>query len=215
MAYKSIVVVDDFLKNPDEIRREALAREWVEPDTANYPGRHLNAFFDVQPLIRRIERYLELPLVLETPETSAVFRLSTTAEKGKTWVHRDRNDYTAIIYLSPFSPVEEGTLFYRHAETGLERGWPYHLPAYVEAARRKGVSPEELARQLLGETFELDRWVRTDSIAFRYNRIAIFDCRRFHSQAGLFGHDAETGRLTLNLFLNIDQRRLDGGWLGP
>ena len=42
-----------------------------------------------------------------------------TTKKDKTWIHHDQTEWAGVLYLTPDAPVESGTSFHRHKDTGI------------------------------------------------------------------------------------------------
>jgi len=86
------------------------------------------------------------------------------------------------VYLFPQTDYQSqhGTHFFRHSQTGLD-----HFDDADEASY-------ELLKM---DARDLSKWECIEVIEPRYNRLAIFDSRRFHAEPAGFGKTPEEGRL--------------------
>lgn len=154
-----IRVIDDVLRYPERYREEALAHEFRD-----WPiGSHL---------FRNIARTddLSLPTLLEdlllpgAISTLTFFRKSPYGQAEPNLVHSDAEmgDWTAILYLNPDPPADDGTQFYLHKPSGLREG------AWLEF-----------------ETDGLDRsrWRMWRGVQAKFNRLLIFRASLFHARA--------------------------------
>lgn len=159
----SLLVVDDFYKDPDAIREMAEA--------ATY-GRDLDYFKGE----RSTERFL-FPWVREEFCRLLKIDISGWLTNGANGVfqrtnwndplvyHHDRQDYAAAIYLNPKGAG--GTTFWRDELTGGRRA-PFTEEQAAEVYR-----PDRLINR--------DGWERIDEVAGLYNRLVIWDAHLIHS----------------------------------
>lgn len=193
----SVQIIDDFLSSPDSVRASALRSgfgTWRphKGDTGlesyagvNFVGDHASPLAE---LARRLG-----PIV----PGLMFFRLTNPAVE-RAPVHSDRDygcTHTAILYLSPTLPVESGTGFYRHRETG----W-IELPPAAEFVRQRDF--ERMHRQMLEGSEE--HWERYDFVPGLYNRCLIFDSALIHCRVPRegFGTSDEDSRMTWTAHFN-------------
>lgn len=97
--------------------------------------------------------------------TLSFFRKSPQGQKEPHFIHTDADmgDWSAILYLNPEPPAEDGTLFWTHAATGT-------IGSDIEHERsEEGRTPEG--------------WVMRRAIQAEFNRLVLFPSRLFHSRA--------------------------------
>ena len=198
---RSIVIVDDFHPNPDEVRQVALNAGYPEPENGyTYPGRNSKGNYYPQELHQRFETILNRKL---TPAGfNGYFRLSLENDGFQQDVHVDPNwEFGAVCYLNtPEQCVDEGgTSFWMHNKTKMEK-----CPTTLEMARHYGYSSQKEAwwTTVYGEGLDRTKWTRYLLSPMKYNRIVIFRTDLWHSHNFNFGDSLENGRLVQLFFFN-------------
>jgi hypothetical protein len=197
-----LLVVDDFFRDPDEVRAIALAQEYGS-DLRFYKGFRSTQRF-LWPNLRE-----EFARLLGTPVTewlghgaNGVFQ-QTAADDPLVW-HHDTQAYAAAVYLNPDAPLEWGTSFWRDRTYGCRRS-----PSHPTEAKRLG-SPDAVtaAERVVYDKFNLvnpDNWELVESVASLYNRLVIWDARLIHSATSYNaaeGRSPETTRLVQLFFFD-------------
>jgi len=176
----SLLVVDEFYKDPDAIREFALAQEY---------GSDLDYFKG----LRSKERFLfpwqreEFSRLLGTPTTAwlehgtnGVFQ-QTSQEDNLVW-HHDGQDYAGAVYLNPDGGPEDGTSFWQHIADGVRRK-PTH-PYEVRRLEKYGPEAIKDAEASVYDPYNLehpDSWQLVDQVAGIYNRLVLWDASLIHS----------------------------------
>lgn len=191
---RSLIVVDDFLDDPLAEREHALALPFDV--TGNYPGARTREHRTdgVAQGIAPLEIIFSNLICAEDDgyvtkwETQYNGAYQITTSRDRSWIHADQhNGWAGVLYLTPGAPPSSGTGFYRHA-SGLER-WP----------------DIEAERALVGrDSQDMTRWKLVDQVGNRFNRLVLFDAKRFHSSLDYFGHDLRSGRLTQVFFFDVE-----------
>lgn len=172
---KNILVVDNFVANPDEIRQSALITgfgTWHPKNTIigykNYDGVNINGLH--VPLLKSLTRLIGQPIF----PASMIFRV-TGAESDASRVHSDRTlgDYSCIVYLSKESHGS-GTAFYRHRETGS-----YDQPALADMVKDQDAF-EKLKAQM--DAADPMVWERVHFVDGIYARALVFPAPLYHSR---------------------------------
>lgn len=152
-------VFDDFLPDPAAYRRAALALEYrtYEFPEATFHGIALPTPPDVPLKLART-----FPGAVPT---ISFFRKSPEGQEEPHFIHTDidMGEWTALIYLNPDPPLEDGTVFWRHLASGA-----------IESA-----IPHE--RSIEGQT--RDGWKVWKAVQARFNRLILFPATYFHSRA--------------------------------
>lgn len=181
----AVVIVDDFLPNPDEVRQFALNQEFATK--GNYPGLRTNSFATLEHKLA-FERIMGRRITYWPDQYNGSFQITTG--QNRSWIHRDMTDYSAIIYLTPDGPPNGGTLVYRHKDLKIERD-------------SEG-TPEQI-KQMNEDSNNENNWDVVDKIGYKYNRIVIFTGRRSHKSDQYFGSTREDGRLFQLFFFNLEK----------
>ena len=187
VAKISLTVVDGFYSNPDRVREIGLS--------------DLRVPYHAPAIQQKLERLIGRRITdfdINRPGVvgNGTFRLSIKGGDPEThcisYVHADTftREFNTLVYLNPNAPVDAGTSFFRHKETGL-----YTIPTPSDA-RRLDVPLFELYHLLIDEAETKSKWEEVDRIGNVYNRALIFRAGRFHSATSCFGKNRKTGRLT-------------------
>jgi hypothetical protein len=198
----SLLIVDDFLKDPWAARRAALALDYDPArQHGNFPGLNSSTPIDTAALDAAVSRLLGVKLGPAPGTQHGHCRLSRKGDKGRSGVHIDPAAYSGILYLSRPEDCARadagGTDFFRHRRTGLESvpQDPARIAAsgYPDAnALIEGVVNRDTASPA--------RWERTLRVPARFNRLLLFSPWQFHNAAPGFGTTPENARLVMLLF---------------
>jgi hypothetical protein len=197
---KSIIIVDDFYANPDDVRFTALNAEYESGEGKNWPGKDsLNEFLP-QNVVDDISTIVGEPLTSKPMNKCGHFRMTKVGEHGSQDVHFDPNPgliWVGVCYLTPTEELQGGTKFWRHKEYGWEES-----PS-LEEGMKHGICDTEGMKNFF-ETDGKDRskWEELLNIPFRYNRLVLFRPWKFHSNGEWFGADNETARLVQLFFFH-------------
>ena len=193
----SIIIADDFLGNPQELRDAALRLTYPPQDGA-FPGRNSLERINVDGLLPQVSRLVGEPLRLLTPPQShAKCRITLAADVGRARVHVDQSYWSGILYLSRPEDCRGGTDFFRHKRTGTERG-----PTSMEELHAMGyASMEELHRDIIeNDSNDESAWELTMRIPMRFNRLVLLRPWFWHTAGPAFGDRPENGRLVYLMF---------------
>jgi hypothetical protein len=201
----SLLIVDDFLKDPWAARRAALALDYDPArQHGNFPGLNSSVPLDTVGIDAAVSRLLGLRLGPAPGTQHGHCRLTRKGDKGRSGVHIDPAAYSGILYLSRPEdcalPQAGGTDFFRHKRTGLE-AVPQD-PAKIAATGYADVNA--LVEDVVNRDTTLpSKWERTLRVPARFNRLLLFSPWQFHNAAPGFGTSAEDARLVMLLFFGI------------
>jgi hypothetical protein len=194
-----LIVIDDFLRDPEVIRRRALeltyARGGYFPGLTSIETIKLGGL--TQMMSQLVHEPLHTPWTPDFAHESCRLALASDDEPGR--VHIDTSHWTGVLSLSRDEDTCGGTEFFRHRRTGTD-----HLPLTPEALSAAGYgSYEELDADILQKD-ALDRtnWEQTLSVPLRYNRLIFFQPHYWHTAGPGFGKNVEDGRLVYLMFFN-------------
>ncbi len=203
----SLLIIDDFLKDPWAARRAALGLDYdPAAQHGNFPGRNSTGALDTAAIDAAVSRLLGLKLGPAPGTQHGHCRLTRKGDKGKSGVHIDPAAYSGILYLSRpedcTGPLAGGTDFFRHKRTGLE-AVPTD-PAKIAATGYDDINAlvEDVVNK---DTTNPARWERTMRVPVRFNRLLLFSPWQFHNAAPGFGTTAEDSRLVMLLFFGVVQ----------
>ena len=132
----SLAIIDDFLANPDDMRRRALGLGYdaaAKAAGANFPGTTSTKAFAIPGLDAAISRIAGRPLTGAAGTLHGHCRLTLRTDRGASGVHVDPAAFSGILYLTPPEHCRGGTDFYRHRRTGLDR-----VPASIDGVIAAG-----------------------------------------------------------------------------
>jgi hypothetical protein len=187
MHIATVMVVDDFLADPDAVRAIALAEPFVKMHSAGL--RTNRQFLHVAPYRESIEQLLGRKLT-NWDDNDANGRFQCCFATDAIPYHSDSQSYAGVLFLTPNAPPEAGLSFFSGRSTGL---------------RRRSPDPDLMARTFGGGAeFDRSRWDEVDRVANLYNRLVLFDAHLAHGASAYFGDRLENARLFQNFFFNIE-----------
>lgn len=199
----AILVVDDFYRQPDEIRERALALSYA-PDERYFKGLRSQPY--LLPFVKEeFERLLGVRVTdwLAQP-MNGVFQKTTSAEP-LVW-HSDTQSYAAAIYLTPGPkiqhPAERGRLITSPERVGAGTSF---WRDFMLGHRRP--SPDPAVNAEMYSEFNLTHpgnWELVDRVGSVYNRLVLWDAQLIHSATSYERFTAESPRLVQLFFFNVD-----------
>ncbi len=124
---RNLIVIDNFLDDPDRIRFHALGLDFdrVQPSVPGVRSMRLGG--DLQ---REVEDKLKIAfgckeIVWDMTQDTLCFQ--SCMEGTETWVHRDsqgekQGEWAAVLYLTPNPPLDSGTAIYENEESDMNIG---------------------------------------------------------------------------------------------
>src|SRR5688572_12166653 len=106
MENYSLLVIDNFYENPDEIRNLALELPFQRRDDARYPGKEAIANYDWSGVIKRIQKLIPESCQYENiknffyPQGKFHLALESDKDSRNIGVHTDLPRWSAVVYLS-------------------------------------------------------------------------------------------------------------------
>jgi len=198
-----LLSVDNFFRDPDEVRAIALAAEYGT-NLRFYKGLRSNQRFLWPGLREEFGRLLGTPVTEWLGHNANGVFQQTAHEDPLVW-HHDTQSYAAAIYLNPNPPPGAGTSFWRDRTHGCRRA-----PSHQFETARLG-SPEAVkdAESVIYDPFNVehpDNWELVESVAGLYNRLVIWDAKLMHSATSYekFAGGADESRLVQLFFFDIN-----------
>lgn len=192
-----LMVIDDFLREPEVIRAKALELTYAVP--GHFPG--LNSTDKI--LLRGLDEMVSM-LVHEdlhspwTPDFSHQnCRLSLASDDQPGRVHIDPSHWTGILCLSRNEESRGGTEFFRHRRTGTLRA-PTTPPALAAAGYSSFAEMDADILQKDGR--DPTKWERILSVPLQFNRLILLQPHYWHTAGRGFGDCVENGRLVYLMF---------------
>lgn len=184
----ALLVVDDFYRDPDRVRRLAL-EQWYAADLRYFKGQRSTANFLFPYVKEEFERLIQREIVDWMGQTANGCFQKTTAKDPLVW-HSDGQDYAAAVYLTQAN-TDAGTSFWAYKPTGDRR------PSPDPAVYDQQYSEFNLTHP--------DAWRLVDRIGSVYNRLVIWDAKLVHSASSYEGFNGKSSRLAQLFFFNVKQ----------
>lgn len=182
----ALLVVDDFYRDPEAVRRLALEQEYAA-DLRYFKGKRSTKNFLFPYVKEEFERLMQKGIRDWMGQTANGCFQKTTEKDPLVW-HSDGQDYAAAIYLTPGN-TDVGTSFWAYQPTGDRR--PSPDPAVYDQQYSK---------------FNLthpDNWQLVDRIGSVMNRLVIWDAKLVHSASSYGGFKGAKARLAQLFFFNV------------
>jgi hypothetical protein len=181
----SYIVVDNFYKNPDDVRNFALTQEY-NYHKDYHKGKRTDTPFRFNGLKERFEQIVGTKIKnWEHYGTNGVFQICVAGDEIV--YHTDFQQYAGVLFLTPNAPPETGTAIYRSKHT---------LKTKVDKTEEKLVFKNGYL-----DSTEFDV---VDVVGNIYNRLVLFDAKQIHSATTYFGTNLENGRLFQLFFFDLD-----------
>lgn len=188
----ALLVIDDFYKDPDKIRRLALEQEYGE-DLRFFKGQRSRRNWLFPYVKEEFERLLGVEIADWMQQgANGCFQKTTNADP-LVW-HSDSQDYAAAIYLTPeeHEIVRPGTSFWQHKHSKARRP-PENPELYAQT-----YTPHDLLHP--------DNWNLVDRVGAVYNRLVLWNAQLIHSASGYETYTSDNPRLVQLFFFNIIKR---------
>ena len=198
----SFLVLDDFLEQPDQIRKQALALDYPDQE-GTYPGRNSVQRLEIPGLSQYVSQLVGEPLKpVEPLQSHAKCRLTLASDPRRGAIHVDQSQWSGILYLTRPEDCRGGTEFFRHKKTGLDRS-----PINDAEAVSMGLPGRDavLEQTITKDGLKRSAWEKTMDIPMRYNRLVLLRPWFFHTAGPGFGKSREDGRLIYLMFFTLDR----------
>ena len=199
-----LFVIDDFLRNAEEVRARALQLEYA--GQGRYPGLNSLHTLEIEGLDQMVSRIMGQPLAaMNTAGAShAHCRIALASDDAPARIHIDPSHISGILYLSRPEDCRGGTEFYRHIPTNTDR-----VPMTPEALRAAGYDSYEALQHEILDRDALDRskWEMTMRVPMRFNRLVLLQPHYWHTSGPGFGDSLENGRLIYLMFFKRAEMR--------
>jgi hypothetical protein len=194
-----LIIIDHFYNNAMETRDYILTQEFKV--RGNYPGQRTHSFAN-QGLKDIIQGYVlpfggkitDFPMPDETnKDDNKIYNgaFQYTTSKDRSWIHMDDfNNWAGVVYMTPDAPVSSGTGFYRYKDGNT-------CNTDLQIMNNK----EEI------DTFSQDmtKWKLVDRVGNVFNRLILFNSKRYHMSLDYFGNSKENGRLFQVFFFSTEK----------
>lgn len=197
-----LIVIDNFYNNAQNTRDYILTQEFLV--RGNYPGQRTVSYAN-EHLRDIIQKYVEpfggkiteFPIPDESDinntKNKEIYNGSFqyTIARDRSWVHTDSwNNWAGVLYLTPDAPLSAGTAFYR-----------FKNGEYTEDDVKLLNTKEQSDKC----SQDLTKWELVDKVGNIFNRLILFNSKRFHMSMDYFGDTKENGRLFQVFFFSTER----------
>lgn len=200
-----MIIVDDGIKNVDELRKRALSLNYKSSDLGNWPGYRVPVPPDIS------ESYtIMISTVLKKELTFFEGHFQWSSSEWMTGCsHYDSTGYTSITFLNPKPEKNSGIEIYPEkysiAKFGGDDKYVVQTNKFEPSKRKYYKSNKNILdkleynikRKIYNRNFRNPTIVKN-----RYNRTFVFPSYRVHRAQNFFGTDKNDSRLTLICFFN-------------
>lgn len=197
----SIIIVDDFLDNPDPFREGALRLTYPDGQDSAFPGRNSVERIRLDGLDRYASELVGEPLkAIGAPLSHGKCRITLASDIGRAGVHTDSSHWSGILYLSKPEDCQGGTEFFRHKATNSD-----HAPTTEAELRAMGFDHiDQMYQSIVArDSTNPDAWERTMTVPMRYNRLVMLRPWLWHTAGPGFGDRLDNGRLVYLMFFTL------------
>ena len=200
LGRKNLIVFDDFLQDPDGIREYALKQLYQRLGGTNWPGRDSHECHGQKEMTEACSEVVGMKLAIKPENKCSYFRITNEGQYGNQHIHFDPNPglvWAGVLYLTPTFHPTAGTKFWKHRETGWE-----HAPSMEEGAKYGLKCHDDMLNFFNTEGKDESKWIETDNVSFKYNRLVMFNPFVWHSNGDLFGTRYDDCRLVQLFFFH-------------
>ena len=203
---RSIIIIDNFLNDPDYFRHVAQKMDFpILSEQSNFPGRNSLQRLNAPDVDASISNIVGEPLTPLTHLSHAKFRLTLGHDKGKARVHLDNSQWSGILYLSNSEGALSGTDFFRHKETNLDSVLLSQVEMDNLGWKNADIANQEINNILAKDTNDDSKWEHIMRVPMKYNRLLLMRPWLWHTAGPGFGSDFDDGRLVYLLFYGHKQ----------
>ena len=184
----NLIIIDDFYGNPDEVRKFALQQPFDVK--GNYPGQRTKSYITpgAENTIKTIVKFHSGSDITYWPDNDYNGAFQYTTQKDRSWYHVDpTTNWAGIVYLTPKAPLSGGTSFHR--------------------SKIDGTMYSETTKTLVLRKYSQDntKWECVDKVGNVYNRLILFNSKRYHISDDYWGEGVHDGRLFQTFFFSTEK----------
>jgi hypothetical protein len=199
------LILDNFLDNPDSLKKWALSLNYQHPQDNMYPGSRTKELSYINPYFTNFLHKKILSLYFDSIPSDIVgysyFQIMDNF-KGSGWIHQDPGFFTSIIYLSNSnSNTNEGTSLFKFKKDKFmlinnpqeEKLWGILRNKHYET---NSLSIKEFQQK---QSYENKLFNKILDIPSKFNRLICFEGTQLHASNGSLDEILKN-RLTLITF---------------
>lgn len=177
----ALIVVDDFLPDPDALRAVALQAKYQQQGSAGVRSLEHAPFADLAPRLAKLMGY-----TIDWHKYPINGRFQYCVAKDPIVYHTDMQRWAGVLFLTPDAPVDSGVQLLRSRING----------------QRKCATDADAKLMFANNHFDGTRWDTVDWIGNVYNRLVIWDGHLTHAPVKYFGDNISNARLFIVFFFD-------------
>jgi len=189
----SLIIIDDFYNNVDDVREFALQQDFNVD--GNYPGHRTISFINesIKTAISNIVFPYAGNITWWGDNYTGAYQYTT--QHDRSWIHADQTTmWAGVCYLTPNAPYSSGTGLFRHKTSGLR----------AAIKNPDGSYDQDILSAVYKDSRDMTKWELMDVVGNVYNRLVIYRGDLFHMSLDYFGSDRYDGRLFQTFFFNTE-----------
>jgi hypothetical protein len=195
----NLIIIDNFYNNPIDTRNYILTQDFKV--RGNYPGQRTISYATSE-LRNIIQKYIEpfagkitsFPIPKkDNSDASTIYNgaFQYTTSRDRSWVHTDGyNNWAGVLFLTPDAPLSSGTGFFQFYDGALTE---------EDGQRRNNKTQTDEYSQ------DLTKWKLVDQVGNLFNRLILFNSKRYHMSMDYFGTNKDNGRLFQVFFFSTEK----------
>jgi len=189
----SLIILDDFYNNPDEVREFALSQ--VFSDYTYRFGKITSPHItdDIKEIIERIIFNYAGEVTSWDDSLSGSFCLATQEDRD-TIKANESHGWTGVCYRTPNAPVTSGVGIFKHVKTNRSK-IPKNLNGEINSI---------LLEQIYRDSKDITKWEPMDVSVNVYNRLFLFRSDLFHMLINPFGNNLQNCGLYQSFFFSTE-----------
>lgn len=198
-----LIVKDNFYDDIEKVVSAAKNSNYFEPEDVT--GYRSTELYHEPGVKQKLETILGIKITrwdVKPEDENGVFYQGFSQGKKKEIpaVHADwpHNDMTVLIYLSSNLPIHCGTSLWMHKATKLT-----DAPT-PQDARRLNMKFKDLVELFENDSQKRSKWIETDRIGHKLNRMVAYPSGALHSATNHFGNSIKNGRIYQTFRIGVD-----------
>ena len=190
----SLIIIDNFYNNVDDVREFALQQDFNVD--GNYPGHRTIPFINdsTKEAINNIVSPYAGKVVWWGDNYTGAYQYTT--QHDRSWIHADQTtNWAGVCYLTPNAPHSSGTGLFKHKVSGLK----------AAVKNPDGTLDQDILNNIYKDSRDMTKWELIDVVGNVYNRLILFNSKKFHSSMDYFGKDKFDGRLFQVFFFSTEK----------
>lgn len=195
----NLIIIDHFYNNPLDTRNYILTQEFKV--RGNYPGQRTISYATPE-LKNIIQKYVEpfagkitsFPIPnKDNSDASTIYNgaFQYTTSRDRSWIHTDGyNNWAGVLFLTPDAPLSSGTGFFQFYDGSITE---------EDGQKRNNKTKTDECSQ------DLTKWNIVDQVGNVFNRLVLFNAKRYHMSLDYFGTNKENGRLFQVFFFSTEK----------